>query len=172
MRFEPSGFTNNEQIPIAKSIMDYIFRYLSIKFLNRDPDREGDPAAAPVGGTSGTPKPAAADLDVSRSGPSSDVSTDASPAADIRQGELDFGEMGSPGNGARDDLIGRTVESFMETTSGSTPDRGSSGRPSRFNPTAFQNPSDAPPCPECGSITIRSGACYQCPNCGTSTGCG
>ena len=33
MRFEPSGFTNNRQVPIAKSIMDYIFRYLSIKFL-------------------------------------------------------------------------------------------------------------------------------------------
>src|SRR5690606_33025087 len=33
MRFEPSGFTNNRQIPIAKSIMDYIFRYLSLKFL-------------------------------------------------------------------------------------------------------------------------------------------
>ncbi len=29
MRFEPNGFTNNRQIPIAKSIMDYIFRYLS-----------------------------------------------------------------------------------------------------------------------------------------------
>ena len=35
MRFEPNGFTNNRQIPIAKSIMDYIFRYLSLKFLGR-----------------------------------------------------------------------------------------------------------------------------------------
>jgi ribonucleoside-diphosphate reductase alpha chain len=32
-RFEPSGFTNNPQIPIAKSIMDYIFRWLALKFL-------------------------------------------------------------------------------------------------------------------------------------------
>jgi ribonucleoside-diphosphate reductase alpha chain len=38
MRFEPSGFTNNRQIPIAKSIMDYIFRYLSIKFLGTGDD--------------------------------------------------------------------------------------------------------------------------------------
>jgi len=33
MRFEPSGFTNNPQIPMAKSIMDYIFRWLGLKFL-------------------------------------------------------------------------------------------------------------------------------------------
>jgi len=33
-RFEPAGFTNNKQIPMAKSIMDYIFRWLAIKFLN------------------------------------------------------------------------------------------------------------------------------------------
>jgi ribonucleoside-diphosphate reductase alpha chain len=33
-RFEPSGFTGNPQIPIAKSITDYIFRWLALKFLN------------------------------------------------------------------------------------------------------------------------------------------
>ena len=33
-RFEPSGFTNNPQVPYAKSIMDYIFRYLASRFLS------------------------------------------------------------------------------------------------------------------------------------------
>jgi len=37
-RFEPSGFTNNPDIHYAKSIMDYIFRYLGTKFLNQTPD--------------------------------------------------------------------------------------------------------------------------------------
>jgi ribonucleoside-diphosphate reductase alpha chain len=36
MRFEPSGFTGNKDIPIAKSILDYIFRWLSKKFLPAD----------------------------------------------------------------------------------------------------------------------------------------
>ena len=36
MRFEPSGFTNNKEIPIAKSICDYIFRWLGLKFLPKD----------------------------------------------------------------------------------------------------------------------------------------
>jgi ribonucleoside-diphosphate reductase alpha chain len=35
-RFEPSGFTKNPEIPIAKSITDYIFRYLASKFLNAE----------------------------------------------------------------------------------------------------------------------------------------
>ncbi|MBI4437660.1 vitamin B12-dependent ribonucleotide reductase [Candidatus Uhrbacteria bacterium] len=36
MRFEPSGYTNNPQIRIAKSIIDYIFRWLAFKFLPRE----------------------------------------------------------------------------------------------------------------------------------------
>jgi ribonucleoside-diphosphate reductase alpha chain len=56
-RFEPSGFTKNPEIPMAKSIMDYIFKWLSIKFLSRDAqesagvikrDGETAPPAAPA----------------------------------------------------------------------------------------------------------------------------
>jgi len=36
MRFEPNGFTGNKDIPIAKSILDYIFRWLGKKFLPPD----------------------------------------------------------------------------------------------------------------------------------------
>jgi ribonucleoside-diphosphate reductase alpha chain len=56
MRFEPSGFTKNPQIPYAKSIVDYLFRWLASKFLDEeakrevgivaDDDRSDPPAAA------------------------------------------------------------------------------------------------------------------------------
>ena len=36
VRFEPSGFTGNQEIPIAKSIVDYIFRWLGSRFLTPD----------------------------------------------------------------------------------------------------------------------------------------
>jgi ribonucleoside-diphosphate reductase alpha chain len=36
---------------------------------------------------------------------------------------------------------------------------------------AMQNQEDAPPCTTCGSIMVRSGACYKCSNCGTTSGC-
>jgi ribonucleoside-diphosphate reductase alpha chain len=39
-RFEPAGFTNNSEIPIAKSVMDYVFRYLGNRFLKSDPEEE------------------------------------------------------------------------------------------------------------------------------------
>ena len=35
---------------------------------------------------------------------------------------------------------------------------------------AFIN-TDAPACPDCGAITVRSGSCYKCLNCGATTGC-
>ena len=41
--------------------------------------------------------------------------------------------------------------------------------PSQF--AAIQNQEDAPPCSTCGSIMVRSGACYKCSNCGTTSGC-
>ena len=40
MRFEPSGITSNQNIPIAKSLMDYIFRYLGMKFLTEEDKEE------------------------------------------------------------------------------------------------------------------------------------
>jgi ribonucleoside-diphosphate reductase alpha chain len=36
---------------------------------------------------------------------------------------------------------------------------------------AIQNQEDAPPCSTCGSLMIRSGSCYKCANCGTTSGC-
>ena len=40
MRFEPSGFTKNPQIPYAKSIVDYLFRWMASKFLDDEARRE------------------------------------------------------------------------------------------------------------------------------------
>ena len=51
-RFEPSGFTGNPDIPIAKSITDYIFRWLSLKFLSgTNPLQARTTAAAKAEGT-------------------------------------------------------------------------------------------------------------------------
>ena len=52
-RFEPSGFTKNPEIPMTKSIMDYIFKWLATKFLDRESQAQAgvilrDDAPAPV----------------------------------------------------------------------------------------------------------------------------
>lgn len=145
MRFEPNGFTNNRQIPIAKSIMDYIFRYISLKFLGR------------------TKEPVMQTKSVS-DGPVEEIA-----ATDIEQ--ID---MFTAPKGPIDSLVGDTVEAFLEVTGGermaiavaTAPDTETNGQ------ITFNNQEDAPPCSNCGSITVRAGSCYSCPNCGAMSGCG
>jgi ribonucleoside-diphosphate reductase alpha chain len=125
MRFEPSGFTKNQEIPIAKSIVDYIFRWMASHFLPvEDQDEAGVIRRDP---------PPAADPAPSR------VADNAKPAA--TQTELKV--IAAP------------------TTNGT----GGS-----VQKIAFVN-TDAPACPDCGAITVRSGSCYKCLNCGATTGC-
>ena len=42
VQFEPSGFTSNSEIPMAKSIIDYVFRWLGKKFLDQEPQPGAD----------------------------------------------------------------------------------------------------------------------------------
>jgi len=111
-RFEPSGFTNNPQIPIAKSIMDYLFRWLQMRFLKS----EG----------------AAEDTEEGKDLPSTGLVTElkAKPAAP---------KAAAP--------------------------------PSLNEQNVFQMQADAPPCHGCGAIMVRSGSCYKCLNCGSTSGC-
>jgi ribonucleoside-diphosphate reductase alpha chain len=140
-RFEPSGMTKNPEIRFAKSIVDYIFRWLATKFL--------------------------------------------SPEAQYRAG-VNIEEPASRGSafGVRDSSGSDVGAGFSRpdakvtiSTSMATPDgrrSGPSGPPSEAKPSTFaaiQNQEDAPPCSTCGSIMIRSGSCYKCTNCGTTSGC-
>ncbi|MEX2400715.1 MAG: vitamin B12-dependent ribonucleotide reductase [Rhodothermales bacterium] len=145
MRFEPSGFTNNKQIPIAKSIMDYIFRYLSLKFLGKQKEEE----------ETVNPTDAVAE-EANRSG----------AASDEEQMEIEFDdETGEE----MDPLVGQTVEAFMGTMTDA--DASPAGAAASTEKT-FRNQEDSPACSNCGSIMVRSGSCYSCANCGSTSGCG
>jgi len=136
-RFEPSGFTGNKEIPMAKSVMDYIFRYLALRFLQKE-DRHNVGLLA-----------------------DQDEAYTPAPAHDVKSGTLSNGNgngsAGSNGNGHKSDL-----SHLAETSTASVTDH---------EREIYRMQSDAPPCPECGAITIRSGACYKCISCGTSLGC-
>lgn len=96
-RFEPSGYTTNREIPIAKSLMDYIFRWFDLKFQQSSETVQETQAALPVQST----------------------------------------------------LLTANSESEEVVTD-----------------------TDAPPCTECGTMMVRAGSCYSCPQCGTTSGCG
>ena len=51
------------------------------------------------------------------------------------------------------------------------PDFKGSERALAPTPYGIVNQADAPSCMDCGSIMIRNGACYKCPNCGGTSGC-
>ncbi len=131
MRFEPSGFTKNQEIPIAKSIVDYIFRWMASHFLPVEQAEEAgvimreDPPAAPP---------------ASKPDPSTGPGALKVIAAPSTKGN-------GNGNGVH---AGRAQGDISKI--------------------AFIN-TDAPACPDCGAITVRSGSCYKCLNCGATTGC-
>jgi ribonucleoside-diphosphate reductase alpha chain len=131
MRFEPSGFTKNKEIPIAKSIVDYIFRWMASHFFTVD---EQDAVGIVRREPAVEPAPAPAKAEPTRADNARPVST---------QTELKV--IASP------------------TTNGN-------GGHSPFQKIAFVN-TDAPACADCGAITVRSGSCYKCLNCGATTGC-
>src|SRR3989441_7172538 len=115
MRFEPSGFTKNKEIPIAKSIVDYIFRWMASHFMSvEDQDEAGV---------------------VCRDAPLAPRASAPPPLSELK------------------------VIATPKTINGTASQK-----------IAFVN-TDAPACPDCGSITVRSGSCYKCLNCGATTGC-
>jgi ribonucleoside-diphosphate reductase alpha chain len=151
VRFEPAGFTNNPQIPIAKSITDYIFRYLSLKFLTVP--EVADPLAEPeeVGDPEGH---------VAQEAAAHGAAEDQSQADLFAISEAAIAPSASGGS----PFVGGTVEQALKAGGDAAQPGGQLG--------AFQNQEDSPACPNCGSITVRAGACYSCPNCGSTSGCG
>ena len=141
-RFEPSGFTGNKEIPMAKSVMDYIFRYLALKYIARDQRQN-------VGliGDQDYDKPAP--LPASAPG----------LAHDSNNGTLSSANGHKNGGGS------------MPSPSGFALADNATAEITEHDRAISRMQSDAPPCPDCGAITIRSGACYKCLSCGTSLGC-
>jgi ribonucleoside-diphosphate reductase alpha chain len=120
LRFEPAGMTNNPRIRFARSIPDYVARWLALEFLSDDERRSIGLEGAAEGNGNGH--------------------ASAAPPA------------GSPGP--------HTVR--FET------------RPlDAFAPGSAAGPTseDAPSCAVCGGIMVRSGTCYACTVCGSTSGC-
>jgi ribonucleoside-diphosphate reductase alpha chain len=154
LRFEPSGFTKNPEIPMAKSIMDYIFKWLAIKFLTRDAQEHAgvilrDDAATASYETPG-PKPPTA---------TSNVTTPT--ASDLSF--IDKVTTATPPPVAVSTDTSKVVGFVM-------PAKNADGaNPQRHGTFLYQQ--DAPSCSDCGEIMVRNGACYKCLNCGSTSGC-
>jgi ribonucleoside-diphosphate reductase alpha chain len=138
VRFEPAGMTRNSDIPMAKSLVDYIFRWLAMEFV------PGYRAAN----------------------------------APHRPRSTETAEEKSPSNGngnGHGHSYAPRIESETTSAAATATAIGSNLRLALISDPLSQQGSgmqaDAPACDVCGSITVRSGTCYKCLNCGNSMGC-
>jgi ribonucleoside-diphosphate reductase alpha chain len=164
-RFEPMGHTKNPEIRIAKSIVDYIFRWMGIQFLAGYKEAMlgkvgGDEASAKeLGDPETESKLAAKKAGEQKPGPG---------AAPAKSAPVELAKPAAAKNvaaksaSANADLLERAGVMRVDLNGGQY-----SGREDQF--ASFQT--DAPSCDNCGAITVRNGNCYLCHNCGNSMGC-
>ena len=166
-RFEPSGWTGNEQIGYAKSIMDYIFRWIQIRFLSGHQldlfTGLGPQASIPVEGTVTSTE----DAVLLSTATNPEALNPASSRLNLSASEDSIYDRTPPQQGIAPELGAR---SGLES-----PD------PSSFEDRGIYHASDAmksmydmgdsPSCATCGAIMTRSGSCYRCMSCGSTSGC-
>ncbi|MBJ7594181.1 MAG: vitamin B12-dependent ribonucleotide reductase [Candidatus Dormibacteraeota bacterium] len=141
-RFDPQGFTKNPEVPIAKSLMDYIFRWMASRFMPQE-DRDRLGIIRRDGEESGTQSGTQSVPTITAAAPTS--TAPAAGAASATAGVSGFAAVRA---------MTPVPAAPMENALG-----------------AFVNQGDAPSCSECGSLMVRSGACYKCHNCGATSGC-
>jgi ribonucleoside-diphosphate reductase alpha chain len=146
-RFEPSGFTGNPEIPIAKSIMDYIFRWLELRFVTgRQYPLFKDMVLPPMGAGA--------------------LSTQQSEAEALSTQHSAFsqpsGETTPPQGG-----LAKSQEPMAKSPT--IVDRGLYHSADALK--EFVDLGDAPSCHVCGAIMTRNGSCYRCMSCGSTSGC-
>jgi ribonucleoside-diphosphate reductase alpha chain len=160
MRFEPMGHTTNPDIRIAKSVVDYIFRWMGMQYLAGFREASRGELPKGEGDETKTIAPAAPAAVAALPAP---VSKTPAPAAKPTEKNGTNGTNGHHPAKPKIDLevLERAGLSIKVDGNGPT------SRNEQF--ARFQL--DAPSCDNCGSITVRNGNCYLCHNCGNSMGC-
>ncbi|MHC4274266.1 MAG: adenosylcobalamin-dependent ribonucleoside-diphosphate reductase [Planctomycetota bacterium] len=173
-RFEPMGVTTNNDIPFAKSLVDYIFRWLGMEFVDgykeaNAPKRPSDDGSAKRLKT--VPLPDERRLDSSASEPAAESKPPSNGAHE---------PDGEPATAANQRSVAALATEAKKLATPAAGDRGPLGaaeparRSTAISAVDRSNAAlmgDAPACDTCGSITLRNGTCYKCLNCGNSMGC-
>jgi len=181
-RFEPSGWTGNEQIGYAKSLMDYIFRWISLRFLS------GTQLTLFAGLAPQAPQLAA----------SPSLIPDAEAEDDAVSSQQHLARLAEEVAKRLGQVSGHYAGQFSSPTGGPVAGGGIApeatahyASPATAEPSPTHGPSlqdrgiyhaaeamremydmgDAPSCGTCGAIMVRNGSCYRCMSCGSTSGC-
>ncbi|MGD0462952.1 MAG: LAGLIDADG family homing endonuclease [Tepidisphaeraceae bacterium] len=155
VRFEPSGMSRNPEIPFAKSLVDYIFRWLAMEFVHgyraaNAPKREPRPLPAEA---EAEPVIKTPPVEEGGNGHGPRIEPDSARPFAYSEQEMKAEKPAPP----------------AEATGGANLRLAIVADPLSRQSSELQ--ADAPACDVCGSITVRSGTCYKCLNCGNSMGC-
>ena len=173
-RFEPSGWTGNEQIGYAKSLMDYIFRWLSLRFLS------GTQLTLFSGLAPQVPQLAASPSLLPETEPENDAIHSQDNLSRLaeevarRLGQVSghfAGQTGGPvaGGGIAPEATAHYATPANPTHGPSLQDRGIYHAADAMR--EMYDMGDAPSCGTCGAIMVRNGSCYRCMSCGSTSGC-
>jgi ribonucleoside-diphosphate reductase alpha chain len=185
-RFEPSGWTGNEQIGYAKSIMDYLFRWMQLRFLPghqldlfaglkpaaQNADMLAATSTPTITATYSTPALPGLSSFAAGGGPASPApaQTFAEPTA-LAADATQYNERRAPQQGIAPDIAASSGSSIPYPLS-SIPlveDRGIIHASDAMK--GMYDMGDAPSCSTCGAIMVRNGACHRCMECGSTSGC-
>jgi len=174
-RFEPAGMTHNVDIPFAKSLVDYIFRWMGMEFIRgyraanaprravkEEPRTE---AVTEIDQSHRPGAPAAASHDAKGNGNGSGNHGDDVDAGSGRM-STDVGDLGDSAG-----VEPQRLKLGADTALSDPADSSTSHHKSILGMAMRELQTDAPACDQCGTITVRSGTCYKCLNCGHSMGC-
>jgi ribonucleotide reductase alpha subunit len=142
-RFEPSGWSGNPDIGFAKSIMDYIFRWLQLRFLTGQQQALFDGLRPKY---VNAPPPGVPD----------------------ENGQGAFGDFTEPN---RNSGVIPSGVSGTNAVEGPAVSRPKNAVHTANALKALIDMGDAPTCSVCGAIMTRNGSCYRCNECGSTSGC-
>ena len=171
-RFEPSGWTGNEQIGYAKSLMDYIFRWLHLRFLSGEQLTlfAGLAPHAPQLPASPTLLPET-DSEAEATDPQRNLAKLAEEVAKrLNQVSPSGGQgTGQGGGGIAPEIHAAESASSTSVRGPELKDRGLYHAAEAMRD--MYEMGDAPSCSMCGAIMVRNGSCYRCMSCGSTSGC-
>jgi ribonucleoside-diphosphate reductase alpha chain len=154
VRFEPEGITRNPEIPFAKSMPDYIMRWVASRYGDADLHEE-----------LGILTP---EIRARKAAEAATPSADTAGPADAQPAEPTNG--GNGGNGHANGGNGHSTPS--ESASTPKPAAAALTDEPPSVPAKLQGLELGPACAMCGGMMQRTGSCYTCSSCGNNTGCG
>jgi ribonucleoside-diphosphate reductase alpha chain len=143
MRFEPEGITGNPEIPFAKSMPDYIMRWLGSRFIEDTETLE--------------------ELGI--------MTQEVRNKKDAETSQLGLGiptDTAGPANGGNSHSGGDAKASGGQAV----PAAAAFTDSPPVIPAKMQGLDLGPACEQCGGMMQRTGSCYTCSSCGNNTGCG